>query len=304
MKFTISAINQAGIENAGLIKKTDVIDWCLLDYVYDWQQNPKATYLEGRVWLSFKHLIKEMPLLGLNTKSAVSNRIKKLRILELLDVYQSTDDFRLYVRTTILYYDITGFKVLPVHKKEQPFTEMNTRSREETQPFTEMNTRSREETQPFTEMNAPVHENEHSTVLPINSNTNEQLKESARKNPKNLGGGNGNEKAESRTVFKKPTAEEVELFRLSNNLRLDAGKFIDHYEANGWMVGSHKMKDWKATARNWHRRDLEKGGSNATRQQHNKPAKLSGAERVEKAIAEKFGTAGMGIIEGECRRTA
>ena len=31
MKFTISAINQIGIDNAGFIKKTDVVDWCLLE---------------------------------------------------------------------------------------------------------------------------------------------------------------------------------------------------------------------------------------------------------------------------------
>jgi len=27
-------------------------------------------------------------------------------------------------------------------------------------------------------------------------------------------------------------------------------KFLNHYSANGWMVGKNKMKDWKAAARN------------------------------------------------------
>jgi len=32
---------------------------------------------------------------------------------------------------------------------------------------------------------------------------------------------------------------------------LEAEKFMDHYKSNGWMVGRSKMKDWKATTRNW-----------------------------------------------------
>lgn len=28
-------------------------------------------------------------------------------------------------------------------------------------------------------------------------------------------------------------------------------KFIDFYEAKGWMIGKNKMKDWKAAARTW-----------------------------------------------------
>ena len=38
---------------------------------------------------------------------------------------------------------------------------------------------------------------------------------------------------------------------------MDAQHFVDYYESNGWIVGKTKMKDWKATARNWARRDKE-----------------------------------------------
>ena len=32
---------------------------------------------------------------------------------------------------------------------------------------------------------------------------------------------------------------------------VEAEKFVNHYTANGWRVGRNKMRDYKATARNW-----------------------------------------------------
>lgn len=57
--------------------------------------------------------------------------------------------------------------------------------------------------------------------------------------------------------FVPPTLEEVSAFIAENNYRVNAEKFIDYYNANGWMVGKTKMKDWKAAVRNWHRRERE-----------------------------------------------
>jgi hypothetical protein len=61
-----------------------------------------------------------------------------------------------------------------------------------------------------------------------------------------------------RKVFKPPTVDEVEAYRREKELRLDAGAFVDFYAAKGWMVGTSKMKDWRAAARNWARRDAER----------------------------------------------
>ena len=33
--------------------------------------------------------------------------------------------------------------------------------------------------------------------------------------------------------------------------------FHDHYESVGWVVGKKKMKDWKAAARGWARREAQ-----------------------------------------------
>jgi hypothetical protein len=53
--------------------------------------------------------------------------------------------------------------------------------------------------------------------------------------------------------FKKPSIEELTDFCEENRLNIDPRHFIDFYNSNGWKVGKNSMKDWKATARNWHR---------------------------------------------------
>jgi len=55
--------------------------------------------------------------------------------------------------------------------------------------------------------------------------------------------------------FTPPSRDEIEIFCLENGLKIDVDYFLDHYAANGWMVGNSRMKDWKATVRNWARRD-------------------------------------------------
>jgi hypothetical protein len=50
-----------------------------------------------------------------------------------------------------------------------------------------------------------------------------------------------------------PVWEEVLLFfKEKNNSEIEAHKFYNHFQSNGWLVGGKsKMKDWKAAARNW-----------------------------------------------------
>ena len=61
-----------------------------------------------------------------------------------------------------------------------------------------------------------------------------------------------------RKRFTPPTLEEVKAYCLESGYRIDAERFIDYYESNGWMVGRNKMKDWKAAVRNWAKREDEK----------------------------------------------
>lgn len=69
--------------------------------------------------------------------------------------------------------------------------------------------------------------------------------------------GEDKERDKKNSRFVPPTLEEVSAFIAENGYRVDAGRFIDYYTANGWMAGKTKMKDWKAAVRNWHRREKE-----------------------------------------------
>ena len=51
----------------------------------------------------------------------------------------------------------------------------------------------------------------------------------------------------------KPTLEETQIYFLEKNFtEIEAQRFFNYFESNGWLVGGKtKMKDWKAAARNW-----------------------------------------------------
>ncbi len=78
-----------------------------------------------------------------------------------------------------------------------------------------------------------------------------------------------NEKKTTRKKFVKP--EENDVYNLMAELNAKGFNFLtedklvnfvrtfmDHYEANGWIVGKTQMKDWQSTVRNWMRREWDK----------------------------------------------
>ena len=52
-----------------------------------------------------------------------------------------------------------------------------------------------------------------------------------------------------------PTREQVAEYCAERHNGIDAQRFIDFYEARGWMLGKSKMKDWQAAVRTWERRE-------------------------------------------------
>lgn len=60
-------------------------------------------------------------------------------------------------------------------------------------------------------------------------------------------------------IFSPPNRDEVlKFFKEIKSSESEADKFLDHFASNGWKVsGRAPMKDWKAAARNWHRRSAE-----------------------------------------------
>lgn len=67
------------------------------------------------------------------------------------------------------------------------------------------------------------------------------------------GGGNARKDGAAVRRFVKPGVEEVRAYCLERGNRVDAQKFVDYYESNGWRVGRNPMKDWKAAVRTWER---------------------------------------------------
>lgn len=57
--------------------------------------------------------------------------------------------------------------------------------------------------------------------------------------------------------FTPPSLEEVKSYIAEKGYKIDADYFINFYQSKGWMIGKNKMKDWKATVRNWHSRNKE-----------------------------------------------
>jgi hypothetical protein len=52
--------------------------------------------------------------------------------------------------------------------------------------------------------------------------------------------------------FTPPTVDEVRGYMEAEGIRsFDPRRFVDHYEANGWMRGKTRMSNWKAAVRTW-----------------------------------------------------
>lgn len=70
------------------------------------------------------------------------------------------------------------------------------------------------------------------------------------------------EKGEKRAIFIRPSLTDVQNQFVEKGFNptdahLQAYKFFNHYEANGWMVGKSKMKNWKAALSGWITRSKE-----------------------------------------------
>ena len=71
---------------------------------------------------------------------------------------------------------------------------------------------------------------------------------------KELGQDKDNKKPSKR--YKPPTVGEVWEYCAERKNNVDAERFVDYYTANGWQVGKHKMKDWKAAVRTWEKNNF------------------------------------------------
>ena len=63
------------------------------------------------------------------------------------------------------------------------------------------------------------------------------------------------EKESKRKAFAPPSPEEVAAYCREHGLPVDQDQFCSYYDTVGWMVGSHRMKDWRACLRTWAARE-------------------------------------------------
>lgn len=122
-------------------------------------------------------------------------------------------------------------------------------------------------------------ENEKTTVKRQQDVTETSLKHT-NKNEKN----EKNEKKCSRARFVPPSYEQVSSYCHERGNSVDAQRFLDFYEAKGWMIGKNKMKDWKAAVRSWERRD---GGKKKPEESHNFKQREYDMESLEKKLLRK-----------------
>lgn len=66
---------------------------------------------------------------------------------------------------------------------------------------------------------------------------------------------NGADKPRHKSKFSPPTVEDVNRYAQEAGITLDSDSFVDFYASKAWKVGNAPMKDWKASARNWARRE-------------------------------------------------
>ncbi len=64
--------------------------------------------------------------------------------------------------------------------------------------------------------------------------------------------------------FKPPTTEEVAEYIREKAYNVSPQAFVDYYTANGWKVGRHAMKDWRAAVRTWQSRQQSPAPSTPT----------------------------------------
>lgn len=90
-------------------------------------------------------------------------------------------------------------------------------------------------------------------------------------NATNNASDNGNKNIEkvkkesARARFKVPSVEEVKDYCQERSNGVDAQRFHDYYQANGWTQGRGKpLKDWQAAVRTWERNGVQNGNQPTT----------------------------------------
>lgn len=84
--------------------------------------------------------------------------------------------------------------------------------------------------------------------------------------------------------FRPPSLGEVTAYCQERGNLVNPERFIDFYASKGWMIGSNKMRDWKAAIRTWERREDKPLSQGRGSPMPPKPA--TGRDAVDELLAE------------------
>lgn len=104
--------------------------------------------------------------------------------------------------------------------------------------------------------------------------------------------------------FTKPAPSDIANYCEERKNFVDAEKFFNHYESNGWRVGKNPMKDWKAAVRTWEKNSFQNNTGNSNAKNIGSNSEVGefdflddGTEWIEKIYEERgmqFGKTGGG----------
>lgn len=93
-----------------------------------------------------------------------------------------------------------------------------------------------------------------------------------------------------RTVFKKPTIEEIRALIAEKGYHFDAELFFAFYESKGWKIGNQPMKSWQAACVTWekkHKNDAAQQPQQQKPKNPNDPDELGEYYRILKENQER-----------------
>jgi len=106
--------------------------------------------------------------------------------------------------------------------------------------------------------NRQLTDNQQTTNRQITDNQ-QQYNNNNKNNKETKEQGNKGTSVVSASHFTPPTADQVREYCQEQGIEIDPEYFVDYYEARGWVLSTGtKMKNWKATVRNWGRREKER----------------------------------------------
>lgn len=265
MKYTIEGFNQ----EQSIKENLDVVDLVILRWIVDFEPNMVKKEIDGETyfWINYQSLLNALPILDIK-KLALYRRLEKMCDVKILK-HKNVKDKGNYSYYTFgeKYKTLISLKIEPSIVEDRTLISSKI----------EQNNSSIKEIHLLNNNLIPIVPLEKGNTCKYHISKNKVCRRKAKLkiNEIDLCGQHARMyltkigksellvdleelmKTQS-NKFVKPTLDEVKNYCQERNNNIDAEKFIDYYESNGWKVGRNPMKDWKACVRTWEKNSKEK----------------------------------------------